>query len=275
MTSLVAWAGVDSHGPASLYIATDSRISWGRDSTWDNGRKVFAGKNGAEVFGYVGDVLFPSLVLGQIADAPANPVIDGSSADARFTAVGDVIQAAFQALPAPEQRPFQIAHAQRIGEGMKSFFRLSSLSWHSGLGWLRSEEHVPSVSNSIVIWGSGADNVKVWKDRWDSSTQGGTSRAIFSALCDAIGRDGDPLSGGAPQLVALYRKGPGRVVGIVHAGQPFVFGLPTKLGSEACDLEWRNHLFERCDKDGHRLPTAKRHLAPKGLGRYAHRSRSS
>ena len=42
MTLLVSWIGVDTHGPGSIYIAADSRISWTSGITYNYGRKVFA-----------------------------------------------------------------------------------------------------------------------------------------------------------------------------------------------------------------------------------------
>lgn len=43
MTMLVSWIGVDTHGPSSVYIAADSRISWTQEHKFDFGKKVFAG----------------------------------------------------------------------------------------------------------------------------------------------------------------------------------------------------------------------------------------
>ena len=67
MTSLVAWVASDSHGPASLNLASDSRISWtaGRSVVhhWDHGKKVFASATSPVIVGYVGDVLFPDARL--------------------------------------------------------------------------------------------------------------------------------------------------------------------------------------------------------------------
>ena len=68
MTMLVSWVGVDPHGPTSMYIAADSRISWDAANTFDFAKKVFASKKYPEIFGYAGDVLFPSIVLGQIVE---------------------------------------------------------------------------------------------------------------------------------------------------------------------------------------------------------------
>jgi hypothetical protein len=59
MTTIVTWAAVDTHGVSSIYIASDSRISWGATTVWDSGRKTFASQDCPFVFGYWGDVLFP------------------------------------------------------------------------------------------------------------------------------------------------------------------------------------------------------------------------
>src|SRR5579864_7490961 len=70
MTTLVPWCSVDSRGSSALCMASDSRITWGSEvKRWDAGRKLFACKATADIFGYVGEVFFPSLVLGQITAA--------------------------------------------------------------------------------------------------------------------------------------------------------------------------------------------------------------
>ena len=269
MTSLVSWVGADSRGPASIYIATDSRISWRKGSTWDAGRKVFASRSHPEVFGYVGDVLFPSLVLGQIADSIEAPFTSGGpSAESRFDRITGIFKSAFESLPSSERRTFQIGYARRFGEGMNASFRFFSLSWKGSPGWKAEENDVPRKSDSIVIWGSGSSSVRLWKERWVRSSQGGTSRAIFSSFCDAVSSNQDPWSGGAPQLVGLYRIGPAQTVGVIHNGMPFVFGLKADPADHIeSGMEWRNHLFERCDTRGHLLPSAQTHHSPKGLGR--------
>ena len=50
------------------YIASDSRITWGNNDIFDYCKKVFTCKQFPEIFGYCGDVLFPSIVLSQIAE---------------------------------------------------------------------------------------------------------------------------------------------------------------------------------------------------------------
>src|ERR1700724_1763822 len=98
MTSLVAWVGVD-RGPGSLYIASDSRISWGRQGTppiriWDSGPKVFASRRPADIFGYWGFGEFPSqLMLTMLDQINAGALLDANqSAAQRHEIVCEIIR---------------------------------------------------------------------------------------------------------------------------------------------------------------------------------------
>ena len=75
MTMLASWVGVDTHGPASAYIISDSRISWNERDNFEHGKKVFAARSYPELFGYAGDVLFPSIVIQQILEMIDNDVL--------------------------------------------------------------------------------------------------------------------------------------------------------------------------------------------------------
>ena len=70
MTSLLAWISVDSKSVAAMYLASDSRISWGsKRIRWDAGRKLFLCRKTPDIFGFAGDVTFSSLSLTQICEA--------------------------------------------------------------------------------------------------------------------------------------------------------------------------------------------------------------
>lgn len=273
MTSFVVWTGVDSRGPASLYLASDSRISWpvgeGFDN-WNCGRKVFAATRAPDVLGYVGDVLFPSLVLGQISAAidvgalyPPN-----ASPEFRYGRVSGLIKASFCELPRCAKHPFTIFYATREGEGMQATFRLWALTWTHHNSWDEESIPIPKVSSAIRVSGSGANVVDRWQSYWDSSSQGGTSRAVFGALCDAVCSGTDPRSGGAPQLVGLFRKSSGQTIGVVVDRTPYLLGLPIEIEGgqdSSSDMQWRNPLFERVSVNGDLLVGAQRHHAPNGL----------
>ena len=93
MTSLISWIGVDSRAPSSIYLASDSRITWGNKGTWDNARKVFGSTNYPELLGYCGDVLFPSQALGQLIDLIDLGLFDDNDTpEDKWSAIVDILQ---------------------------------------------------------------------------------------------------------------------------------------------------------------------------------------
>ena len=267
MTSLVAWVGVDSRLPSSLNFASDSRVSWPDGTTWDFGRKVFACEKSPHILAYIGDVLFASIVVGQVAssiDAGALFRMDAAPAE-QFRAVVAAVQASFGALPQPQRRTFTLLLGLREGERMALQFHLFSLGWSAEYGWNESTVVMPKRSAALQILGSGNVIVSEWHGRWEQSSQAGTSRAIFSAFCDALQSKVDPRTGGAPQLVQLYRQGPAAPAGVVYQGRPYLLGLPLHAPDAPETIQWRNELFERCDLTGKVLKNAQKHGRPKGL----------
>jgi hypothetical protein len=267
MTAFTSWIGADQRGAASLYIATDSRISWEIGKNWDFGRKVFASKTGAHIFGYVGDVLFPSLILGQIVDViDAGLFFENSdSAEDRFEKIKLLITKTFQMLPHRDKLQFKIAYGTREGIERKSSFHVFEVSRKASGSWESRVHDIPNKSDTVVIWGSATRSIEKWKDRWDQSSQKSTSRAVFSAHCDAVESGEDSRCGGSPQLVGLYRIGGGRVFGVVSNKLGSICGLPV-LSSGDDQIKWYNRYFERCGKNGVLLPEAKHHHVPMGLG---------
>ncbi|MEP2508894.1 MAG: hypothetical protein ABJH72_06030 [Reichenbachiella sp.] len=63
MTLIISWIGVDDKKDgkeiSSIYIASDSRYTWGKAKRYDYGLKVFGSSKHPEIFGFCGDVLFP------------------------------------------------------------------------------------------------------------------------------------------------------------------------------------------------------------------------
>lgn len=110
MTSLISWIGIDQRGPASVYIASDSRITWSNGAEWDFARKVFASRTTPQLFGYCGDVAFPSQVLGQlislIDSGQAVPMTESSEERLRY--VTDVLNGALSTYPKGERRAFSV-----------------------------------------------------------------------------------------------------------------------------------------------------------------------
>lgn len=270
MTSLISWIGVDSRAPASIYLASDSRISWGDKLTWDYGRKLFASKNYPEILGYFGDVLFPSQVLGQLIDLIDSNLLFGieDSPESKWLKILSVVQKSFGDYPDEKSRPFSVVYCTRENSGMTSVFHMSTSSWKPDKGWANERWiDLPKESGIIAVFGSGEEVVNKWYSYWSRTRQNRTSRSVFSAFCDALQSGEDRHSGGAPQLVGIYRKGAAESFGVIYKDKRYVLGLPVDESNNLDAVEWRNNLFERCDWRTMRpLEDAHRHSRPRGLG---------
>jgi hypothetical protein len=264
MTSLLAWVGVDSRSPASCYLASDSRISWEQNTYFDCGRKLFTCAHSADLFGYCGDVLFPSLLLSQISELIDRQSIAGE-AIMRHAVLLSIAKASFENYPEAQRRAFTILHCARNSTGMSSSFHLWRTDWNPTASWSDQEIDLPTRSALILAVGSGKNAVESDDDLWRRSDVGRTSRAVFSAFCDSLQSGKDRRSGGAPQLAGLYRTGAGENFGTIYRGARFLLGVPmTMVEADLMDVEWRNELFERCDGSSmKRLQDAQRHARPK------------
>jgi hypothetical protein len=268
MTTIVVWVGIDSHGPSSAYIASDSRFSWksqNRIDTWNHGRKTFASARYPDVAGYWGDVLFPVVTLSQFfANLDSGVVAQKASlSNRRFQALEQLLHLSFSELSDRQRRPFAVVYASRDGNGMEGTFHVRTVSWSVDDGWARKTFRLPSASGAIHLSGSGAAVARLHLAKWSTSTEGGTSRAVYSAFIDGLRSGADHQSGGPPQLVGLYRIGPGRSFGTLIGRDRFLNGMPVAARSVQDEIEWRNELFERVSgRTRMRLPLAQRHAQP-------------
>ncbi|SFR10576.1 hypothetical protein SAMN04488564_103427 [Lentzea waywayandensis] len=266
MTSLVVWVSADHRGPASIYIATDSRISWPagpRGSThWDGARKTYSATKTPHVLGYVGDVIFPALalptVVAQLDESP-----QAHSVESAQKQVLDLVDLAWRDVPAEARLGSWLVHGVRIGDGTGCKFGAQILHLPPGATkWTSTPLEVPNFSSKIEFLGSGRGQLEKDYRNWvrsrDEDSRDRTSRAVFSAFCDALDSEYDPPTGGAPQLVGLYRIGFGRSFGVHWKGEPFVHGTHVADFAYA-DLEYRNSRFERTNRSGLLITGAQRH----------------
>jgi hypothetical protein len=248
MTTLISWIGVDSRQPASIYLASDSRISWNPRATWDVGKKLYACKELPELFGYCGDVTFPNSVLPQICEQIDAGLFFGEarSFESKLDKIADAIGRSRLRYPSEHARQFQILYASRSGEGMNASFHAGTVSCDVRGSVLVRVLGLPPASGLVDGVGSGSSSMTQRNRQWQKSDSGGTSRAVFSAFCDSLDAGDDPLSGGAPQLVGLYRIGGPKAFGIVWKGRRYFYGLEVD-SCQKTGVEWRNSLFERYD----------------------------
>ena len=149
-----------------------------------------------------------------------------------------------------------ILHFSRDGDGKNASFQLWRIDWSKASSIQSTRLNLPDTSVLGITLGSGWKVLIDRNEEWRKA-QGRTARGVFSSFCDAISSGEDPRSGGPPQLVGLYPRGPGRLFGVVLNGQRYLAGASVPNDGNLDEFEWRNCLFERMDpRKLRRLDTA-------------------
>jgi hypothetical protein len=263
MTLLVAWTGIDTHGPASIYIASDSRITWIKES-FDHARKVFAFRRWPDILGYCGDVLFPSIALNQIVELADAGLLFAPdfSCEQKFEAIVEKLNDLFRAYPQFESglaaNELYIIHASRDQVDSRKF-SCYTIAWTQKGNWSGKERDLPDKSGLLFSLGTGKGEFNANYTRYSVGPNQETSRNVFHCLCDTVARAITSTVGGAPQLVGIYRKpdSPAFNTGVIFNNRRYFLGVHIdNLGSFDA-IEWRNSNFERCDgRTMQRLPYA-------------------
>ena len=195
----------------------------------------------------MGDVLFPSQILSQIID-----LID---AGVLFTPKDDTEQKLDKikfflyqvAGEYPNLSDVYIYYCSRLDKdgksSLSSTFRMYRLCFRNNQ-WLSERIGMPMKSGTIIIDGSGKEQVRSAIEVWQQSPHKDTSRSMFSAFCDALETAKDSRSGGAPQLVGIHRKGNARCFGVVHKNKRYFLGLPVSNPGNPNSINWFNDIFE-------------------------------
>jgi hypothetical protein len=258
MTLIVSWVSHDSRGPASLYLISDSRISWNDGRTaykWDYGKKVYAFKNSPDVIGYCGDTLFTTQAISHIVNLADAGMLFSDQCDAnrRFERIKNKIKELLE--PYPEvcmQDSFSIIYGTRASS---HDFICFELTWSKLTGWYENKRSVTFFSDKLMVLGSGKREFEEKYIDYQKSNIRRTSRAIFQCFCDALENIADPQCGGAPQLVGLYRIKNGLDFGLILKDKRYISGVCIDNLSNFNQLEWRNELFERFDGEQKKIKT--------------------
>ena len=268
VTTLICWVGVDQRGPASLYLASDSRFTWTDCVRWDSGRKLYPSRSQPVVLGYCGDVLFSSHSVAQCFELIEGGLLYHSetSAEERLGSLEAFLKSAFANYPESQQRSFSVIYACRMGDLSRPFFFAGTVSWSQTEGWSKVRLEMPTESAVIAAYGSGRKAFGIPNKKWKESEAGRTSRSVFSAFCDHVSSQQDPLTGGPPQLVGIYIKKSFNSItfGIIYDNRRWLSGAAVTDIFNPDRLEWRDHLFQCCDgrtlgplKDAQRQPRPK------------------
>jgi hypothetical protein len=249
MTLVVAWIGKDSRKTSSIYLASDSRISWSTGKKFDAGRKVFAFQNSADILAYCGDVLYPTLILSQILEMDKDSILfpKNSLSTQRIEILYNLIVEKFKEYPSNELMApsLEILHISRQGE---TDFICFKYIWTKKEGWSKSQIQVPDTSDKIIVIGSGEKEFKNLYSKYLSGNNGKTSRALFQCFCHTLLVTKDSYCGGSPQLVGLYNRYNGKNIGVIYKAKKYYIGRELAETNNKNQIEWRNEMFERCDE---------------------------
>ncbi|MGM0843373.1 MAG: hypothetical protein ACQEUT_00245 [Bacillota bacterium] len=256
MTLVVAWVGIDTKGPGSAYITSDSRISWGDGRYFDYARKVFAFNNYPDILGYCGDVLFPSIVLSQITEMADNGLLfnENFTCEEKFKTIKETLKSAFAKYPNGEKNitsdTLQVIHISREPTDNKKFV-CNLITWNRNNGWNETKITLPKTSGLLLSVGSGKNEFENNYRTYQIGDNQDTSRNVFHCFCDTLFNIVDPQCGGAPQLVGLYRKPNSTALkfGIIKEKKRYLFGAEVDNPVNADRIKWINEFFELCDGD--------------------------
>lgn len=262
MTLLLSWIAKDSRKPSSVYIMTDSRISWDiKDGSrnpqrstinWDYGRKIFVFKNFPDIIGYCGDVLFPTQVISQAVD-----ILDsgqfynkGFDFEDRALIIQDFIKKQLDKYPNTIKLGFTILIA---GRKTKNYiFKRFILSWKNN-DWKGKyvDEDSDAIFDGSIILGSGREYFKkFYSSKYRVSDLHNFSRGAATSFSDALAQKHlEARCGGAPQIVAVYNGGMPKIIGNIFRSKRYILGCEVATSNNINSFEWRDETFQRIKGD--------------------------
>ena len=250
MTLLVAWVGVDSRSPASVYIATDSRVSWGHGGDYfDNSIKTYALTRFPAIIGYCGDSLASQMLIMQtVAVIEAFPKNTNLTLDGVTDMIIRTIKRNYKNYPVQNSTgSFSIVVCGK--QLLSSAGEFECYRIDSDFTYTKKEKiNFPNKSGTLVVAGSGAaefhDNFN--KVQIPENPNWSTSRNVFHAFYNTLNTSDDPTIGPIPQIVYVYRKPNtgGYHRGVIVRDTRFVAGQMIDRDIIPDDLQWFNENFE-------------------------------
>ncbi|MEO3402390.1 hypothetical protein AAFN85_00705 [Mucilaginibacter sp. CAU 1740] len=258
MTLLATWIASDNKKEglrhSSIYITTDSRISWEKGKVFDGGQKVFGSKSSPDIFGYVGDVTFASTVISKLKNSVDDGLIftgDMMPMD-KFDRIFNFISSNLNSYPLSKRKNFVIIHCTRAG----TKFFCHRIGWSKILQFNCQSVIINNISELVIAEGSGAVAFRtLYYSKYDRPEHNDyrTSRAVFHCFTEILQKTKDYTVGGAAQVVGLYRSGNARFFGFIHENKRYYLGDEVNSEQNLNFVEWRNERFERCAPENMKL----------------------
>lgn len=270
MTTLISWKGNDSRGIASIYLASDSRFSWRfswRNIHWDYGQKVFGCTNFPEIIGYCGDVLLAINIISSLIELIDNEIIykNTISSDDKNSIVFEFIKEKFSLFP--KNSDTTIVHIIKDSSNEFSYYEIKYNNKNNSWNNIKKNNVMKKESDLIEVYGSGETFYKGNIVANYSNDLYKTSRFYYMVFCNTLNEAKDNLTGGAPQIIGLYRGINKSIkIGTIWNNERFLYGMKIKSNFNINELEWRNINFERYKANENDLiKGAKKQPMPKNM----------
>jgi len=280
MTTLAFWSAYDNHGISSIYISTDSRFTY-LDSggnvvkICDNSQKTFLSPLTPDIFGIYGgsvgefheiisDVIHELTVLRsmQMKEEYVSSIakkISYSIKQRNMKSPNGRIVHGFRWVSSVEFT-FVEYLIEEINGAVSVNVKPVAIKAHEGFDG--SYKKLSELVSFCYERASGADSLYAVKRDDKDISQRGFCRWHWQVFCDHIKNPRDEYTGGAPQLVGLYRKWNGINFGIYFNSLPYIYGKridATGLDSIPDQMKWHDELFQRINKYGEIIVDAQRH----------------
>jgi hypothetical protein len=261
MTAIVAWITNDGNpGAASLYLAADSRITskrpdGGCEIRDNHFQKVFASPQTPDIFAFCGPVSgVPALIdeLIKAAEQVRGAKVYGEGAESVFSE--DLFGYALKAKTFGIHAGLSVFHGYRF-EARR--FGLTKVTFADNQPHTFRHYCFETDWGLLAVDGRGDEMVSIKQQEYIrlESESKGYSRWLWMSFVASLKECTEPTCGGAPQLVGLYGKNGGNVLGVYFKDKAFVEGKLCIRG----DIEYRDELFQRVDATGKLLPGAQPH----------------
>lgn len=263
MTTLASWITNDSHGIASLYIASESRVTRPAGDgvvprvISDSYQKTFASTETPDIFGIFGIVTHAPEIINALLPKLQSLRDSNLTSDYSLAVSNAISRIRLQHF---DHTSFEIIHGYRMGRRDFGCSRISVKVANGSVSTTTIPMPLQHNHSFHCTWASGGPYIyDVQRDDLETDARG-LSRWHWQTFYDAISRTADPYSGGAPQLVGLYTKGNGIPLGVFYSGSRYIFGSRVDSLMLIKTVEWRDDLFQRVDGEtGKLLPGAQRH----------------
>lgn len=258
MTAIISWITNDGKpGAASLYLASDSRISTRlADGSYqindDRCQKLFTSKESPDIFAFCGPLSGIKEFIGALiiaAPKAREAIYYGEGAESLFAE--DLFRHVLGQNEFGLLQGLTVFHGYRFGT--RQFGLTSVVFTHNQK--ISFKHHSPNADwGLLAVDGNGEKMVvKQQSEYIDTQSESkGYSRWLWMSFYDSLIEPTNPTCGGAPQIAALFGRNGGVELGVYFKDAAYVAGKPTVRD----DIEYRDELFQRVNAQGILLPNA-------------------